>query len=64
MIKQHCIGSGRDCDRSTINLLWLIQILDGGRKEGFKDWLGFYCWHSLQREESRNPYKKDPMVYH
>ena len=20
MIKQHCIGSGRDCDRSTINL--------------------------------------------
>ena len=35
MIKQHCIGSGRDCDRSTIDLLWLIHILDGGQNDGF-----------------------------
>ena len=39
MIKQHCIGSGRD--------VWLILILDGGWNEGFKGSLGFYCWHSV-----------------
>ena len=27
MIKQHCIGSGRDCDRSVIDFLWLIYML-------------------------------------
>ena len=39
MIKQHCIGSDRDCDRST------IQKLDGGWNAVFKGSLGFYCWH-------------------
>ena len=38
---KHCIGSGRDCDRSTIIFLWLIEILDGGWNEGFKGSLGF-----------------------
>ena len=56
MIKQHCIGSGRDCDRSMIN--FLIQILDGGWIERFKGSLGFYCWHfvppSRERGEGRN----------
>ena len=34
MIKQYCSGSGWNCDnRSTINLLWLDQIPDGGRNE-------------------------------
>ena len=48
MIKQHCIGSGRDCDRSTIYFfMWLIQILDGGWNEGFKGSLGFYLLHSV-----------------
>ena len=47
MIKQHCIGSGRDCDRSTINLLWLIQILDGAWNEGFEGSLCVYSWHSV-----------------
>ena len=43
MIKQHCISSGRDCDRSMIDFFWLIQILDGGWNEGFKGSLGCYC---------------------
>ena len=47
MIKQHCIGSGRDRDRSMINIWWLIQILDGGWNEGFKGSLDF------QRGEGR-----------
>ena len=45
MIKQHCIGSGRDCGRSTIILVWLSLILDVGWNEGFKGSLGFYCLH-------------------
>ena len=47
MIKQHCIGRGRDCDSSTSNFVWLIQILDGGWNEGLKGSLGFYSWHSV-----------------
>ena len=47
MIKQQYIGSGGDCDRSTINLLWHIQILAGEWNEGFKGSLGFYSWHSV-----------------
>ena len=47
MIKQHCIGSGRECDNSRIIFVWLIQILDVGWNEGFKGSLGFCCWHSV-----------------
>ena len=48
MIKQHCIGSGRECGSSKTNVIsWLIQTLDGGWNEGFKGSLGFYCWHSV-----------------
>ena len=52
MITQYSIDSGRDCDTSTLDFLWLIQILDGGWNEGFKGTLDFYSWHSVS--PSRN----------
>ena len=48
MITQYWRGTGWDCDYwSTIDFLWLVQILDGERAEVFKDMLVSYSWHSV-----------------
>ena len=53
MIKQHCNGTGKDCNKSTINLL-VADSDTWGWNEGCKGSLGVYSWHSVPPSRGEN----------